>query len=509
MPSVLTDDARAAWVRLRATTWAMCALVFLAAFESLAVTTVMPTVSLELDGAALYAVAFAAPLASGVVGMVTAGAWADRAGPARPLLAAAIAFVVGLVVAGTAPTMVVLAGGRLLQGLGGGALTVVSYVVVARLYPGALHPRVFAGFSAAWVVPSLVGPPVAGFVTEHLDWRWVFLGVALIVPPIATVVLARVRSLGPPEHPEPAPDGLTPAGRAADDAPTTVAGARRIAWAVLAAVAVLVLGVSGEIGGAATVVVALVGVAVALGALSRLVPPGTLRAARGLPAVIADRGLLAGAFFAAEVYLPYLLTRRYDVAATFAGVSLTAAALTWASAAWVQGRLGERLPHARAIQVGTLIVTVGIAGTGVGAAAHAPIPLLVVAWAVAGFGMGLTYARQTVLVLRYSTGRAAGTNSSALSVSDSIGASLALAVTGVLFAAASSRGGATPYVACFALTAALAAGAALLAARVTPRAAHGHAGASANVAEDAPDDVRTDAAQRSSDTPTDSSVART
>ena len=32
MPSVLTDDARAAWVRLRATTWAMCALVFLAAF---------------------------------------------------------------------------------------------------------------------------------------------------------------------------------------------------------------------------------------------------------------------------------------------------------------------------------------------------------------------------------------------------------------------------------------------------------------------------------------------
>ena len=58
-----------------------CALVFLAAFESLAVTTIMPLVSRELDGAALYALAFAGPLATGVIGMVAAGNWSDRRGP--------------------------------------------------------------------------------------------------------------------------------------------------------------------------------------------------------------------------------------------------------------------------------------------------------------------------------------------------------------------------------------------------------------------------------------------
>ena len=42
----------------------------------------------------------------------------------------------------------------------------------------ALHGRVFAAFSAAWVIPSLVGPFLAGAVTEYLHWRWVFLGVA-------------------------------------------------------------------------------------------------------------------------------------------------------------------------------------------------------------------------------------------------------------------------------------------------------------------------------------------
>ncbi|WP_043434472.1 MFS transporter, partial [Arthrobacter sp. I3] len=109
-----------------------CALVFLAAFESLAVTTIMPLVSRELDGAGLYALAFAGPLATGVIGMVAAGSWSDRKGPVAPLLAAVGMFVLGLLIAGTAGTMPVLVSGRLVQGLGGGGLTVALYVVIAR-----------------------------------------------------------------------------------------------------------------------------------------------------------------------------------------------------------------------------------------------------------------------------------------------------------------------------------------------------------------------------------------
>nr|BFF11530.1 hypothetical protein GCM10025699_28330 [Microbacterium flavescens] len=54
------------------------ALIFLAAMQSLAVTTVMPVVSADLDGGALYAVAFAGTLATSVIGMVAVGAWCDR-----------------------------------------------------------------------------------------------------------------------------------------------------------------------------------------------------------------------------------------------------------------------------------------------------------------------------------------------------------------------------------------------------------------------------------------------
>ena len=52
-----------------ATTVGAFSLIAFSAFEALAVTTVMPTVARELDGVGLYALAFAAPLASGVIGI--------------------------------------------------------------------------------------------------------------------------------------------------------------------------------------------------------------------------------------------------------------------------------------------------------------------------------------------------------------------------------------------------------------------------------------------------------
>ena len=59
----------------RASTIGAFSLIVIAAFEALAVTTVMPTISRELDGLTLYALSFSAPLASGVIGMVAAGQW--------------------------------------------------------------------------------------------------------------------------------------------------------------------------------------------------------------------------------------------------------------------------------------------------------------------------------------------------------------------------------------------------------------------------------------------------
>src|SRR5665647_1823966 len=76
----------------------MVGLIGLSAFEALAVTTAMPVVVNALGGLDLYAMAFAAPAAASVVGVVAAGGWADRRGPTPPLLAGIAAFVGGLII---------------------------------------------------------------------------------------------------------------------------------------------------------------------------------------------------------------------------------------------------------------------------------------------------------------------------------------------------------------------------------------------------------------------------
>lgn len=71
-------------------------------------------------------------------------------------------------------------------------------------------------------------------------------------------------------------------------------------------------------------------VAVLLGmGVPRLLPTGTFRLGRGLPTVMALRGLLAGAFFGAKAFLPLMLVQQRALATTLAGASLTGAALTW------------------------------------------------------------------------------------------------------------------------------------------------------------------------------------
>jgi MFS family permease len=443
-----------------------CALVFLAAFESLAVTTVMPVVSRELGGAGLYALAFAGPLATGVIGMVGAGNWSDRRGPVGPLLASVAVFALGLLVAGTAGTMWAVVAGRLVQGLGGGAMTVALYVVVARVYPAVLHPRIFAAFSAAWVVPSLVGPFAAGLVAQLASWHWVFLGVVVLVLPALAMLFPALRGVrsgnasgNGSANGNGSADGPSPAG---SPVPWALG---RLAWAALAALAVLGLNLSSGLPVAGPLLAG-AAVVIALLAVRPLVPRGTLTARRGLPSVILIRGLVAAGFFGAEVYLPYLLVERYAFSPTFAGLTLTGGALAWAAASGVQSRLGGRLGSPVAVQIGSVMVLLAIALALVTTALGWSAAVAIAGWVLAGGGMGLMYPRLSVMTLALSTPDTEGFNSSAMSISDSLGGALALAATGIVFTAFTTT--AASFAGVFVLTAVIAAAAVAIA----PRVAH-------------------------------------
>jgi MFS family permease len=237
----------------------------------------------------------------------------------------------------------------------------------------------------------------------------------------------------------------------------------RLVWATLAALAVLGLNLSAELPAGGSVLAA-ASVAVALAAVRPLVPRGTLTARHGLPSVILTRGLASAAFFGTEVYLPYLLVERYLFSPTFAGLTLTAGALAWAAASGVQGRLGPRLSHRRAVRIGAGMVLGAVVLTLVTTVLGWPAAAPIAGWVFAGGGMGLMYPRLSVMTLALSTKDTEGFNSSAMSISDSLGGALALAATAIVFAAYPGTAGS--FAGVFTLTAALGLAALVVAPRV-------------------------------------------
>ncbi|SPT60466.1 MFS transporter [Actinomadura madurae] len=394
---------------LRGATLGIVMVVTLLAFESMAVGTVMPLVAGDLNGLSLYAWGFSSTLITSLLSTVLVGGWVDRSGPSRPLMIGLGTFVAGLVVAGAAPSMWLFVAGRAVQGLGTGVALVAMYVVIARVYPEEMRSRVFAALSAAWVLPSLIGPAAGGAVAEHIGWRWVFLGLIPLVVPPTLLLLPVLRGIG-------TVTGSSVAGRP-----------RYLAAALVAAGAgILLYGLDGT--GWTIVPAVLIGLAGLAFGLPRLLPAGTLRLRRGLPSVVLVRGLLAGAFFGTDVFIPLALTRLHHFTATQAGIVLTVGALGWSAASQIQAR-SERSREFFAV-LGAVFLAGGIVLATV--ALQISGWLTAPAWIIGGAGMGFSIGSLSVLLLDLSPEDEQGVNSSALQISDTLGSSLVVGVAGAL-----------------------------------------------------------------------------
>jgi MFS family permease len=399
----------------RLSTAGLLMLVTFVAFESMAVATAMPTAVTDLDGLAWYGWPFSAFLVASVFGMVVGGDTGDRRGPRAALLFGVAVFAIGLLAAGLATHMALFVAARAIQGVGGGAIAVSLYVVAGQAYEPALRPRLFGAISAAWVLPALIGPLVAGLVTSHLSWRLVFLGLLPLIALGLGLVLPAVRRLGAPEE-------------------AAVPESARRRWALLAGVGIGGLQYAGQRLDLASVGIAVLAVAALVAGLRRLLPSGTVRVRPGLPAVVGARGLLAGAFFGMDALLPLTLTQLHGYSATTAGIPLTAGALGWAVASQLQGRR-PGVPRVVLLRIGFVLLAAGLTATAVVAVPGVGGWPAYLSWAVAGLGMGLGMPSVGVLLLDQSPDYRRGADSAAFQIADVTGSALCVGVVGVLIAA--------------------------------------------------------------------------
>ena len=409
--------------KYRTLTLGIIAVITVSAFEASAVITAMPVAARDLDALTWYAWTFTAFVVVSLYSMVVAGEVADRRGPAVPLVFGLVTFGLGSLLCGVAPGMAALLLGRAVQGLGSGAMIVAAYVLIGQTYPDEMRPRVFTAMSGAWLVPGIAGPALAGIIADTVGWRWVFLSVLVLLVPIAVVLVPRLFALGLDGDPEALPEG----------------GRKR--RALLAAVGLGLLQSAGQLMDAWSLLLLVPGAAMLAVSVPRLLPPGALRLRRGLPMVVVMRGLMAGAFFGAETFIPLMLVNERGLATATAGMALSGAVIGWFIGSWFQGRPSTTVHRWRLLQVGSGIVTLGILTTSVALVPTVPPLVVVVTWGFGAFGMGMLYATLGVLLLQLSPVDEQGVNSAALQVADSLGVVLCTGAAGVIFAAGHSAAG--------------------------------------------------------------------
>jgi EmrB/QacA subfamily drug resistance transporter len=123
--------------------------------------------------------------------MLTLAAVVAVGGRLSDLLGRRRVFTIGLVVFGTgsllcalAPDVVWLIGVRAVQGVGAALMIPTAMAIVSQAFPPEQRGRAVGAYIGAASVFYVIGPLLAGALTQHVSWRWVF-GINV---PIAVVV---------------------------------------------------------------------------------------------------------------------------------------------------------------------------------------------------------------------------------------------------------------------------------------------------------------------------------
>lgn len=453
--------------RHRALTAGILLSVGMVAFESLGVATVLPVIARDLDGLAAYGWGLSALMLANIMGTVVAGHMADRRGVSRPLMIGMLVFLAGCVIAGAVGSWPLFLVGRVVQGIGVGAVMAASYTVIGRAYPEVLRGQMFALLSSAWTIPSLVGPLLAGLAADLVGWRWVFVAMVPLIVAAMALTLPRLRRMtdAGPGRAESASDGGVRwwRGPLASSLLLTLGTALLLQALLFGNLALTAAGV-------------IVGLLVALSSFRRVTPEGTLSARPGLGAGVIVRLLLSGAYFGSEAFLPLAFQELRGQTPAAAGLALSAGALTWVAGSLLQARWDRRHQgrrRSRAVAMGAIILLLGTLTIAVTALVDAvPAWIAIAGWAVGGLGMGIAFNASTTDTMEQAAEGQQGQVSSALQLAQTLATALVAGIGGAIVASATGAADRLPaaIATVFAATAALAAITIVLAGRLRPAA---------------------------------------
>jgi MFS family permease len=165
--------------------------MFLGAVDTMLLAAATPRIASEFGNLSDSAWIVVGYLVASTVTAPLYGRLGDRLGRRRMLLAALAVFAAGALACALARGMAWLVAARVLQGLGGGGLMVLSQSLIGEVVAPRHRPRYQAYFAIVFAAASVGGPLIGGLVVQHADWRWLFVA----HPPLCALAAWRVARL--------------------------------------------------------------------------------------------------------------------------------------------------------------------------------------------------------------------------------------------------------------------------------------------------------------------------
>jgi EmrB/QacA subfamily drug resistance transporter len=131
--------------------------------------------------------------------ILVGGSLGDLWGRRRIFVLGTVAFAATSVLCAAAPSIAVLVGARVLQGVAGALLTPGSLAIIAASFHRDDRAAAIGAWSGLSGVTTAVGPFLGGWLIEHASWRWVFI---INVPLAALVVVVALRHVPESSDPE-------------------------------------------------------------------------------------------------------------------------------------------------------------------------------------------------------------------------------------------------------------------------------------------------------------------
>ncbi|RED76323.1 MFS transporter [Cohnella phaseoli] len=404
-------------------------------FEGLAVTTVAPVIAGDLDGLPLFGWIFSAYLLAQIIGTLVVGRQIDKSGPALLFTIAIVLFAIGLVAAAVATDMYVLIASRALQGFGAGAMYTCIYTSISLSYPDELRAKILGALGTAYVLPSMLGPYVAGVIASQWSWRFVFWGVLPFLALAMALSMPVFRKLKMPNHPDSGEKGV-------------------VGLSVLLAIGTgLFLSGLGMLPKPLGIALLIVGLALMVQPLRKLLPAGTLTLRPGLSSLIASRGLFFAAYVCTQNFLVLALTDTKGMSADRAGLIVASAAMSWSVVAILQARwdaADQGRGRNKRIMAGILLMLLGIAIMVWVPAIN--IVTAVLGEIVTGIGIGLAHTISGTVAFALAKQGEAGKVSGSLQFADSFTPGVAVGIGGAIVAISQTGGIALKYGVTIAMT---------------------------------------------------------